>query len=540
MTGLFMWHLLAMLLGSLASSTQVQLAESASEEIYTLNPVCQKNNCVNPFAPGLYDLPKLENMAWQCVKEGEARKFLHFCKDAIFYDPAIPSPKNSTPLDKMVRAQDGAASMSFFYHLSGLGYEAWQNRDPKEFTDPCVRKIYELACYTYFPKQEAGCKEGKQVPFLRPCRNACSTYLDACEVNCCDDSTQCVFEHTAHSGVVETGYPDVSGPSAICTGGSNSGSSRVRVPFALLLSLLGLHLASTSGSSKQNSAAHTRLGGCTKWALAAVMVLCASMLQGCAFLIPSHRVPNWKKNKDYLVEYEYVPKDEPQTAASLNSCMTTASQGGQVCSGRGSCKSWSHQPLKMINANETRPQGISFCKCDPGWADPECRTQRKSQFVSFFLSLFLGVFGADHFYLGHILSGVLKLVTLGGIGLWWLFDVVRTGSGPVYASDFKVNPDLPHWAYMLIILLVFSAAGLLYSLDSMSRYRKRKHLETMKTIGEEESRTLDNMDLLESPVSHSNSMFGKRTFHRDYGATLPVNYPSAGAPLVGGPGMKYI
>lgn len=277
-----------------------------------------------------------------------------------------------------------------------------------------------------------------------------------------------------------------------------------------------------------------------KWALAAVMVLCAVSLQGCSFLIPSHRVPNWKKSDDYLVEYEYVPQGQSQTAATLNSCITKASQGGQVCSGRGQCKSWSHQPLKMINATETRPQGISFCKCEPGWADPECRTQRKSQLVTFFLSLFLGFFGADHFYLGFILSGVLKLVTLGGIGLWWLFDVVRTGSSPVYARDFKVNPDLPHWAYLLIIILLFSAAGLLYSLDSYSRYRKRKKMEIMKTLNAEEARTLDNMDLLESPVSHSKSMFGKRSAHRDYGATLPVNYPSAGAPLVQGPGMNYI
>lgn len=540
MKHLLVWHLLLLLLGSLVSSTQVQLANSVSEELYTMNPVCLKNNCVNPFAPGLYDMPKLESMAWQCVKEGEARKFLTFCKEAVFYDPAIPSPKNSTSLDKMVRAQDGAASMTFFYHLSGLGYEAWQNQDPKEFTDPCVRKIYELACYTYLPKQEAGCKETKQVPYLRPCRNACSAYLDACEVNCCDDSTQCVFEHTTQSGVVETGYQDVSGPSAICTGGNNSGSSRVRVPFALLLSLLGLHLASTTGSPRQKSAAHSGLGGCTKWALAAVMVLCAGSLQGCSLLIPSHRIPNWKKSSDYLVDYEYEPKDQPQTAATLNSCMTKVSEGGQVCSGRGQCKTWSHQPLQMIGANETRPQGISFCKCEPGWADPECRTQRKSQLVTFFLSLFLGFFGADRFYLGFIVSGVFKLITLGGLGTWWLFDVVRTGSGPVYARDFKVNPDLRHWAYLLIVILLFSAAGLLYSLDSYSRYRKRKNLEIMKTLNAEEARVLDNMDLLESPVTHSKSMFGSRHAQRDYGATLPANYPSAGAPLVAGPGIKYI
>jgi hypothetical protein len=31
-----------------------------------------------------------------------------------------------------------------------------------------------------------------------------------------------------------------------------------------------------------------------------------------------------------------------------------------------------------------------MCECDPDWADPECRTKRKSQAVAYTLALFLG------------------------------------------------------------------------------------------------------------------------------------------------------
>ncbi|WP_198651219.1 TM2 domain-containing protein [Salinicola sp. CPA57] len=47
---------------------------------------------------------------------------------------------------------------------------------------------------------------------------------------------------------------------------------------------------------------------------------------------------------------------------------------------------------------------------------------KKNRIVALILSMFLGVFGVDRFYLGKWKSGLLKALTLGGLFLWWFID----------------------------------------------------------------------------------------------------------------------
>lgn len=51
---------------------------------------------------------------------------------------------------------------------------------------------------------------------------------------------------------------------------------------------------------------------------------------------------------------------------------------------------------------------------------------QKSFLVTWLLSLFLGGLGIDRFYLGKIGTGILKLITAGGFGIWSIIDLVIT------------------------------------------------------------------------------------------------------------------
>ena len=58
--------------------------------------------------------------------------------------------------------------------------------------------------------------------------------------------------------------------------------------------------------------------------------------------------------------------------------------------------------------------------------------------VTFVLAILVGVLGIDRFYTGSTRLGVLKLVTLGGLGLWWLIDLIMLVTGSY--KDGNGNP----------------------------------------------------------------------------------------------------
>lgn len=82
--------------------------------------------------------------------------------------------------------------------------------------------------------------------------------------------------------------------------------------------------------------------------------------------------------------------------------------------------------------------------------------------AAFFFSFMWGLFGADRFYLGKYWTGLLKLLTFGGYGLWMILDLSAIMSGSM--KDKQGRPLLEYERYKSFAhrtVTIFSVAVLL-------------------------------------------------------------------------------
>lgn len=53
----------------------------------------------------------------------------------------------------------------------------------------------------------------------------------------------------------------------------------------------------------------------------------------------------------------------------------------------------------------------------------------KSRLLLSLLAWLVGYLAIDRFYLGQVGTGILKLVTFGGVGIWYLIDLILAVAG---------------------------------------------------------------------------------------------------------------
>src|SRR5690349_19401945 len=72
------------------------------------------------------------------------------------------------------------------------------------------------------------------------------------------------------------------------------------------------------------------------------------------------------------------------------------------------------------------------------YAGSEPEVSKRSRSVALGLSLFGGVFGLHRFYVDKPRTAIAMILTFGGLGIWYLYDLVLIAAG-----EFRDAEDLP-------------------------------------------------------------------------------------------------
>lgn len=92
---------------------------------------------------------------------------------------------------------------------------------------------------------------------------------------------------------------------------------------------------------------------------------------------------------------------------------------------------------------------------------------QKSFIATWLLSWLVGFWGIDRFYLGKVGTGLAKLFTLGGLGVWWLIDLILVLTGAQRDKlGFRLQGYQAHKKVAWIITGAVMALGLLVNITT--------------------------------------------------------------------------
>lgn len=118
---------------------------------------------------------------------------------------------------------------------------------------------------------------------------------------------------------------------------------------------------------------------------------------------------------------------------------------------------------------------------------------QKNWFTAFLLSLFLGWLGADRFYLGKAGTAVLKLVTIGGLGIWALIDFILIASESMPGVEWTSGKSKEDKKKAWVIFAIVAVIGLIIAVSSPSSDNSQSSTQSKESAAQPTSTKQENL-----------------------------------------------
>ncbi len=121
---------------------------------------------------------------------------------------------------------------------------------------------------------------------------------------------------------------------------------------------------------------------------------------------------------------------------------------------------------------------------------------RQRHFLAvFFISFMWGTFGVDRMYMGKWGTGIIKLVTLGGLGVWTLIDLILVMSGAMLDKQGRPMLQIAEYkSFANKTVLIFAIVlGIVVLVNGIALIAAVSHLMTQLQGG-----TFPGLDILKS------------------------------------------